>query len=66
MTTPPVIVARTWTHQPLFQDTALAAGLLAVCLPLNNPVAVLRTVAAGPHVFWWGGTGGFSFPLSKK
>jgi signal transduction histidine kinase len=56
MTTPPVIVARTWTHQPLFQDTALAAGLLAVCLPLNNPVAVLRTVAAGPHVLRWGGT----------
>ena len=64
MTTPPVIASRTWTrtwtgtwtHEPLLQDTALAAGLLAVCLPLNNPVAVLRTVAAGPHVFWWSGT----------
>ena len=55
MTTPPVIAARAWTRQPLFQDTALAAGLLALCLPLNNPVAVLRTVATGPHVFGWSG-----------
>jgi signal transduction histidine kinase len=55
MTTSPVTAARTWTRQPLFQDTALAAGLLAVCLPLNNPVAVVRTVAAGPHVVGWGG-----------
>lgn len=46
MTMPPVFAPRAWARQPLFQDTALAAGLLAVCLPLNNPVAVVRAVAA--------------------
>lgn len=48
MTTPPVFAPRAWARQALFQDAALAAGLLAVCLPLNNPIGVLRAVGADP------------------
>ncbi|ACU74948.1 histidine kinase [Catenulispora acidiphila DSM 44928] len=55
MTTSPVSAPRAWARQPLVQDAALASGLLAVCLPLNNPVAVVRTVAAGPLGGAWGG-----------
>lgn len=32
----------------MFQDTAAAVGLLAVCLAVNNPVAMVRTLTVGP------------------
>ncbi|WP_344657330.1 sensor histidine kinase [Catenulispora subtropica] len=56
-----------WVRQPAFQDAALACGLLAVCLAVNNPVAVLRAVGADPVISglggaaiawgWWTATG---------
>ncbi|MFD0633681.1 sensor histidine kinase [Catenulispora yoronensis] len=49
MTKPPPLLlaaARAWARRPLFQDAALAVGLLVVCVPVNNPVAMLRTISA--------------------
>ncbi|MFD2764559.1 sensor histidine kinase [Micromonospora eburnea] len=46
---------RGWIPGPLVRDTALAVGLLAVCLPVNNPVATVRTVAAALPDGGWGG-----------
>jgi signal transduction histidine kinase len=50
---------RAWVRWPLVQDAALAAGLLAVCLPVNDPVATVRAigvhaagVVSGPAVVW--------------
>jgi hypothetical protein len=50
---------RAWVRWPLVQDAALAAGLLAVCLPVNDPVAAVRAigvhaagVVSGPAVVW--------------
>ncbi|MFF2327160.1 MULTISPECIES: sensor histidine kinase [unclassified Streptomyces] len=55
MTMQPLLALRSWAHQPVVQDGALAAGLLAVCLPVNNPAAMLRAVAAAPSGGAWGG-----------
>lgn len=48
MTMPPLPVPRAWARQPVVRDAASAAGLLAVCLPVNNPAAMLRTITSGP------------------
>jgi signal transduction histidine kinase len=55
MTMQPVLALRAWAGQAVLQDAALAAGLLAVCLPVNNPVAMVRAVAAVPPAGAWGG-----------
>jgi signal transduction histidine kinase len=55
MTFQPALIRRAWARQPVLQDTALAGGLLAVCVPVNNPAAMLRALAADPPGGGWGG-----------
>jgi signal transduction histidine kinase len=54
-----VSALRDLVRRPLVQDAALAAGLLAVCLPVNDPVAAVHAIStyapgvvSGPGVVW--------------
>jgi signal transduction histidine kinase len=55
VTAPLTRAAHVVARQPLVRDATLAAGLFLVCLPVNDPAGVVRTVAANPLA---GGPGG--------